>query len=38
MAIGIDEVDQVIKVRNPWGMAAPVTLSNPNRARARQPM
>lgn len=38
MAIGIDEVDQVVKARNPWGMAAAPTLSNPNRARARQPM
>lgn len=38
MAIGIDEVDQVVKARNPWGMAAVPTLSSPNRARARQPM
>lgn len=38
MGIGIDEVDQVVKARNPWGMAAAPTLSNPNRPLGRQPM
>jgi hypothetical protein len=38
MRIGIDEVDQVVAARNPWGMAAAPTLSNPNRPIGRQPM
>jgi hypothetical protein len=38
MRIGIDEVDQVVAARNPWGMAAAPVLSNPNRPLGRQPM
>jgi hypothetical protein len=38
MGSGIVEVDEVIKARNPYGMTAPVRLSNPNRPRARRPM
>lgn len=38
MAIGIDEVDQVIKARNPYGMTRPVRLTNPNRPPVRRPM
>lgn len=38
MRIGIDEVDQVVAARNPWGMAAAPTLSNPNRPIGRQPV
>lgn len=36
MAVGIDEVDQVVHARNPWGMAMPVGIVNPNRPRPRR--
>jgi hypothetical protein len=35
---GLVEVDDIIKARNPYGMTAPVRLTNPNRQRARRPM
>lgn len=38
MAIGITEIDEVVKARNPWGNARPTRLTNPNRAPARRPM
>lgn len=38
MALGIDEIDQVVKARNPWGNARPTRIVNPNRPAARRPM
>lgn len=38
MAIGIDEVDQVIKARNPYGQTRPPSITNPNRRPPRQPV
>lgn len=38
MALGIDEIDQVVKIRNPYGQTRPPTITNPNRPAPRQPV
>jgi hypothetical protein len=38
MATGIYEIDQVVKTYNPYGLAMPPKLYNPNRPRVRWPM
>lgn len=38
MALGIDEVDQVVKSRNPYAMAHQPQITNPNRRPPRQPV
>lgn len=38
MAIGITEIDEIVKVHNPWGNARPTRLVNPNRPSVRRPM
>ncbi len=38
MALGIEEIDQVVKIRNPWGNARPTRIVNPNRPAVRRPM
>ncbi len=36
MALGIDEIDQVVKTRNPYGLTRPATITSPGRRRPRQ--
>lgn len=38
MALGIDEIDQVVKARNPYAMTQQPQITNPNRRPPRQPV